>query len=280
MVGHTSSTPPHRPRICRIILISSPTRSDFDSTLHRLLSSSARFAAWALKFTVTQSLNDPLYKTLERDPRVVVERFAPMALPLVVGQGLGTETAPSSFWQFGTGEEGDDEVLAIYVDQVVVEMPPRWVRGFQIHAEQRGVALISLNAKISTLGGGYFLCRKVNQAWTMAKQQLVVAMMLGDHELAGQCRVHLSYICMLTGRLRAAERRLNEELEFARKMQSDRLAAVVDAAQYYLGKLQEKVKSDGMELARRPKDVTRDNFYRQRFVILQQQRHASKAHRR
>ena len=60
----------------------------------------------------------------------------------------------------------------------------------------RQIALITLNAFVSTLGGGYFLCRRIEEAERMASYQHRVALWLGDPILASQCRIHLIYNCI------------------------------------------------------------------------------------
>ena len=63
---------------------------------------------------------------------------------------------------------------------------------------------VALNAYISTLGGGYFLCAQggvgatarahMANARRMALRQLAVALEVGNAGLASQCRMHLIYI--------------------------------------------------------------------------------------
>lgn len=64
--------------------------------------------------------------------------------------------------------------------------------------------LISLNAYIATLGGGYFLCRKLETAVMLAKQQRRVALALGDFSLAGQCTVNEAYNFIFAGHIEKA----------------------------------------------------------------------------
>ena len=127
--------------------------------------------------------------------------------------------------------------LIIFVDESLAinsTIPPRWIREKLGGVERKAVSLIALNAFVSTLGGGHYLCKHVKDAWSMALGQQAIAIALGDMELAGQCRIHLAYICMQMGKLKAAKRRLESERAFGVKIGSEKLLAVVHAAEVYL----------------------------------------------
>jgi len=124
------------------------------------------------------------------------------------------------------------------------------------------VGLITANAYISTLGGGYFLCRLINEAERMAHQQHAIALRLGDHSLASQCRVHLAYNTIQRGKLRLAKKQLLFEWYVAHWLKDERLKDIIRSAWHYAKRLkhfQRKLKE-----APRPGQV--DNFARQRFV--------------
>ena len=70
-----------------------------------------------------------------------------------------------------------------------------------IRLENLRIRLISLNAYIATLGGGYFLCRKLETAVALARQQCKVALALGDLTLAGQCNVNEAYNYIFAGKI-------------------------------------------------------------------------------
>jgi hypothetical protein len=117
------------------------------------------------------------------------------SLHCVIGSKRSLNSAP--YWLFQV--QALEVPLVIYVSEEIkrnVEISPFWVRFILTSVEVRAASLIALNAYISTLGGGHFLCKHVKSAWRMALQQQAVAIALGDMELAGQCRVHLAYICM------------------------------------------------------------------------------------
>lgn len=72
--------------------------------------------------------------------------------------------------------------------------------------ENRLSVLRSLNAFISTLGGGYFLCRYLATAVRLARWQRVVALQLGDLDLAARCTVNEAYNYIHSGRVGCALR--------------------------------------------------------------------------
>lgn len=131
------------------------------------------------------------------------------------------------------------------------------------HILNMQIALKTLNAYVSTLGGGYFLCRKIDEAEHMAERQLRIAIMLGDPVLAGQCRIHLVYNCIQRGLLREAKRRLKLEWMIAHKLSSDTLKSIVRAAWVYIRKLT-RIKP---VLRRHGNKQTIDDLARQRFVM-------------
>jgi len=173
---------------------------------------------------------------------------------------------PHPYWVFSLKSTTPlSAPLVICVDETLahgVAIPPFWIRRTLISVETKAASLIALNAFVSTLGGGHYLCKHVSDAWSMAIRQQAIALALGDMELAGQCRIHLAYISMQVGKLKSASKRLESERKFALKIESNRLLAVVYAAEVYLNKLTLRA----AELKRKPQERLRDEFYRQRFV--------------
>lgn len=72
--------------------------------------------------------------------------------------------------------------------------------------ENRLSVLRSLNAFISTLGGGFFLCRYLATAVRLARWQRAVALQLGDLNLAARCTVNEAYNYIHSGRVGLALR--------------------------------------------------------------------------
>ncbi len=127
----------------------------------------------------------------------------------------------------------------------------------------RKAGLATANAFVSTLGGGFFLCKQIDRAEQMALRQLSIALSLGDPALAVQCRVHLAYNQLQRGRLRLARAMLEGEWLCAKALGDDVLQSMVRSAWLYLRRLRQL-----RALLARPAqgDTTRDAFYRQRFT--------------
>lgn len=72
----------------------------------------------------------------------------------------------------------------------------------------RHAALVSVNAWISTLGGGFFLCQDTESARALALAQLLVVERFQDPGLARRVQLHLVYVDAQEGQLDAARARL------------------------------------------------------------------------
>lgn len=66
--------------------------------------------------------------------------------------------------------------------------------------------LVSLNAYVSTLGGGHFMCRHLASARRCAETQIRVARWLGNQPLEARCWMHMAYNCMYAENFSDAER--------------------------------------------------------------------------
>lgn len=129
------------------------------------------------------------------------------------------------------------------------------------------VSLVTANAFISTLGGGHFLCKHLDQAKLMAKIQIAVSVGLQDPVLESKCRVNLAYGAMQGGRFRRAYRIIERELVVAQQLESDELEKICNAAKVYLIKtyrLHKEYLRNVAELGKNERLF--DNFYRQRIV--------------
>ena len=158
----------------------------------------------------------------------------------------------------------------------------------------RKAAMISASAYISTLGGGYFLTRQLDQAQFMAKAQERVALSLGNLLLASQCRINLAYNLVSLGLYRSAYKAFVREFRYGmilieNKHGSDGadgelICAMARAAILYTRKTAKlvmalrkneepgikvhdevKTKEEDDEFA--PEKHLVDNFYRQRPVL-------------
>lgn len=67
-----------------------------------------------------------------------------------------------------------------------------------ISHENNLIRLQSVSAYISTLGGGYFLCRHLSTAIVLARKQGALAAMRGDQDMIWRCRINEGY-CYLYG---------------------------------------------------------------------------------
>ena len=102
-----------------------------------------------------------------------------------------------------------------------------------IGIENLRIRLISLNAYIATLGGGYFLCRKLETARILARQQRMVACALGDFTLAGQCTVNEAYNYIFAGKISEALAMINSVSNDAKIRNDMLLLAVCRAARLF-----------------------------------------------
>ena len=79
--------------------------------------------------------------------------------------------------------------------------PTSLFAGRLIFNENTLIRLTSLSAYISTMGGGFFLCRYLTTAVAMARQQCRIALIRGDEEMAFKCRINEGYCYIHAGKL-------------------------------------------------------------------------------
>ncbi|KAE8882405.1 hypothetical protein PF005_g7954 [Phytophthora fragariae] len=131
------------------------------------------------------------------------------------------------------------------------------------------VALVTANAYISTLGGGHFLCRHLNQSTLLAKLQIGISMGLKDPVLESKCRVNLMYNALQLGKFKRARRILRREELVAEQLDSSELRKVCHAANVYLDKMDRLHKEQVLFHKKNGRPATlHDNFYRQRIVRM------------
>ncbi|KAK1934564.1 hypothetical protein P3T76_011173 [Phytophthora citrophthora] len=131
------------------------------------------------------------------------------------------------------------------------------------------VALVTANAYISTLGGGHFLCRHLNQSTLLAKLQIGISMGLKDPVLESKCRVNLMYNALQLGNFKRARRILKREALVAEQLDSSELRNVCHAANVYLDKMDRLHKEEVLLYRKNGRPATlHDNFYRQRIVRM------------
>ena len=125
----------------------------------------------------------------------------------------------------------------------------------------RQVYLVTSSAWISTLGGGHYLCRQIEEARMMARRQHSVAMQMGDLVLAAQCRIHLIYLAIQCGELEKADHLVKAERQKALDvLDGDKgVLQMLSSAELYIFRLRQAAKKC---------ESDDPNFQRQRFVKL------------
>lgn len=73
-----------------------------------------------------------------------------------------------------------------------------------VYYENLNIKLQTLNAFIATLGGGYFLCRKLATAITLARYQRTIAYTLNDLSLVNKCTINEAYNYIYYGNISTA----------------------------------------------------------------------------
>jgi hypothetical protein len=133
-------------------------------------------------------------------------------------------------------------------------------------------ALVSSNAYISTLGGGFFLTRQLGPALVLAQLQMAVARALGDARLWARCLVHVTYALVQAGRFRTASRLARRLAAAAADPELDdpTLGRMCAAARRYCVRTH-RLWADGTLVASAPtsrEQQARDEYYRQRLAEL------------
>jgi len=90
-----------------------------------------------------------------------------------------------------------------------------------ISYENAFIKLTSLSAYISTLGGGYFLCRYLSTAIALARRQCAIAIMRGDTDMALKCRINEGYCYIHAGKLKNGKKVIRRVLQDVIQLQSE-----------------------------------------------------------
>ncbi|KAL0584057.1 hypothetical protein ABG067_006047 [Albugo candida] len=126
-------------------------------------------------------------------------------------------------------------------------------------------ALVTLNAYVSTLGGGHFLCKHINQARLMARLQIAISVGLQDPILRSKCRIHLAYNAIQIGQFRRAFKIIRREARVAEELESEELQKVCHAAKTYGRKVYRLLHGEH-NVVDTKSSIQSDSFYRQRIV--------------
>ncbi len=189
-------------------------------------------------------------------------------------------------WRQFLGKDSDAATLK----RVLVLPPPDDVAcvdpcsswGFRVNrlvSEYKSLQITS--AYLSTMGGGWFMTRKVGNAQRMARRQLLVAVRLGDPAMVLACRIHLVYSQIQLGQFARARATLAEQMRVVRdELRGDpKLVSLVQSAMHHNERAAALVREKGLapvligqadDTSRRgAKSNLEDEFYRYRVVIEQ-----------
>ncbi len=87
--------------------------------------------------------------------------------------------------------------------------------------ENNFIRLASLSAYISTLGGGFFLCRYLSTAIVFARRQCAIALLRGDLMMALKCRINEGYCYIHGGKLNKGKKKIRLVLRDAMQMEQE-----------------------------------------------------------
>ncbi|GMF23528.1 unnamed protein product [Phytophthora fragariaefolia] len=184
---------------------------------------------------------------------------------------------PFAQWEDGTARYtlaetvGGDVHVAVLVSYRPKSLLPLYMASARraVRLVNAVVALVTANAYISTLGGGHFLCRHLNQSTLLAKLQIGISMGLKDPVLESKCRVNLMYNALQLGKFKRARRILRREELVAEQLDSSELRKVCHAANVYIDKMHRLHKEQALFHRKNGRPATlHDNFYRQRIVRM------------
>jgi hypothetical protein len=123
------------------------------------------------------------------------------------------------------------------------------------------------SAYVSTLGGGYFMCRFIGEAKNMARKQLLIAEKLGDKILQSKCRTHLIYSDIQLGNFHIAKTKLMKEMIVAKCLNDIELISIIQSALHFCQQCYELNQNiDPIEVGHVGKLAIEDEYYRMRVV--------------
>mmetsp|Transcript_46857 Transcript_46857/g.98368 ORF Transcript_46857/g.98368 Transcript_46857/m.98368 type:complete len:453 (+) Transcript_46857:1-1359(+) len=91
-----------------------------------------------------------------------------------------------------------------------------------IYLENTLIRLTSLSAYISTLGGGFFLCRYLSTAISLARRQCQIALLRGDSDMAMKCRINEGYCYIHAGKCNKGKKVIRRVLNDVTELQARR----------------------------------------------------------
>ena len=128
------------------------------------------------------------------------------------------------------------------------------------------------NAFISTMGGGYFMCKKIKEARKMAVLQAKLAAWTGERDVLSSTAIHLIYSSIALGRFDEAGAMIAQqvaslEAQGSLSKKQGVHAGMLRAAKVYLAELRKLHASNPALLSSAAEIPEHDELYRQRFAM-------------
>lgn len=169
---------------------------------------------------------------------------------------------------------------------LVVVIPPDWTRlngmfgSLLIRWEHLWIQARSWTAWISTLGGGYFLCRHLETAIWLARQQRWLALWMGNTDMADRCTLNEAFNYIHAGQFHTALRMVrrvqqglsptnnNQKKRRRETPQTQQTLRMCDAAILFLQRVRRAAKHQNHDTHQ-----TMDDYQRIRIVKVSSSRH-------
>jgi len=131
---------------------------------------------------------------------------------------------------------------------------------------------ITLNAYISTLGGGYHLCRHLSTAIYLARSQRQIALVMGIVDLADRCTVNEAYNYIYAGQISHALKLIRLASITSEKRGDDLTVSMCKAAKIFAKRvgraaiyIDSEQSTNNEKKSSHSSQLTRDNFQRIRI---------------
>ena len=131
-----------------------------------------------------------------------------------------------------------------------------------LHWESIHVKVQTLTAWVSTLGGGYFLCRHLDTAVQLARQQRFLATWIGDETMADRCTINEAFNYIHAGQFQVASRLVSRVERSAARRGDQRTVRICEAAKLFSQRVEQSAKYQTTQ-----RDDTLDDYQRIRIVV-------------
>jgi hypothetical protein len=108
-----------------------------------------------------------------------------------------------------------------------------------VRLENMQIRLQSLNAYVATLGGGYFLCRFLSTAISLANYQRRLALALGDYSLAMKCTINEAYNYIHAGMTKQANHLIKQTWKDAKARNDVLIISMCRSAKWFSDRVAE-----------------------------------------